>query len=322
MVLEQGIHSSSTPAKAPSSTKRKRVNDDTPSSAPVAKKAAKVKAEAAPSKITKKESKATPKATVVKPEPKSTSKTTGVKQEPKSTAKNSGVKQEPKSSSKTISVKQEPKSNAKTASVKKELKSTAKTTSIKQEPKSTAKTTRVKQETELSPKSSRIKHEPSSPLQSPYIKPESNSQSASSKSTLLSGTYKASFVSEDGFYDDADGILTLFRAPTTPGLWWAKIIWGPFEGLIRLLGLYTLDTHGSTFAVAWRLRHMHNQSLTFGRKCTGEITLYRDQTFDGVLFEVPDVGTVQMQGRRIPGGSLEADWQAEWNEFVDEAYGR
>ncbi|OAL51023.1 hypothetical protein IQ07DRAFT_599032 [Pyrenochaeta sp. DS3sAY3a] len=212
-------------------------------------------------------------------------------------------------------IRKEPRSTSEATSVKQESK-----THVKQEPGSPPMTTRVKQETEVHPDSSLVQREPSTPLRTSHIKPEVNSPSASSKRIVLSGLYHVSFVSEDGLDDDAYGIIELSRSPTTPQLWWANINWGPFNGLIRMYaGLDAIDVHGSTYIVTWRLRHMHTQAVAFGRNCTGEITFYPDQTFDGVLFRLPDVGNVHMRGRRTPWGSLEGDFQAEWDEFADDA---
>jgi hypothetical protein len=76
--------------------------------------------------------------------------------------------------------------------------------------------------------------------------------------------------------------------------------------------------------LGWRLRDLETGRLTFGRKCTGEMTFFRDQGLGvrGYLFEVPEVGTVKFEGRRVPGRSCEDDLKHEWDAFVTEAYQR
>jgi hypothetical protein len=79
---------------------------------------------------------------------------------------------------------------------------------------------------------------------------------------------------------------------------------------------------GRPCSLGWRLRDLSTGNLTFGRKCTGNMTFFGDGTLQGYLFEVPGVGTVEFDGRRTEGGNLEVDLQHEWDAFVAEAYRR
>jgi hypothetical protein len=80
------------------------------------------------------------------------------------------------------------------------------------------------------------------------------------------------------------------------------------------------DTLGQPCSLGWRLRDRDTGKLTFGRKCTGNMTFDGDGSFQGILYEVPGVGTIEFNGRRMAGGSLEDNLQHEWDGFVAEAY--
>lgn len=86
------------------------------------------------------------------------------------------------------------------------------------------------------------------------------------------------------------------------------------------------ETLDQSCSLGWRLRDLETGELKFGRRCTGEMTFFRDQTIRGMLCEVPRVGTVEFWGPRLVGegvGWRDGDeFQEEWEGFINEAYGR
>ncbi|KAJ4367048.1 hypothetical protein N0V83_007578 [Neocucurbitaria cava] len=279
-----------TPSK-PQPTKRKRAASDVqevPTSAESSRGAPKTKSEPAPKKQAKtKES--TPKTQVRK---ESASKVQ-VKKEatPKTQIK--------KESAPKTQVKKEPTSK----------------TQVTKEPASTPSRARVKKE----PNSPRSSYPPSS-----YIKPDpyTNSSSQNPPTLLLSGKYDVR-VPYDNLYSHCPFTLTLFRDSSHSNTWWGTISWGPLSGLIKMdPGPSDFDASGTTCSLGWRLRDIQDNSLTFGRKCTGEMTFFRDQTFSGVLDQMPHMGSVEMEGTRQPGPGVVGEFQDEWEDFVREAYGR
>jgi len=82
------------------------------------------------------------------------------------------------------------------------------------------------------------------------------------------------------------------------------------------------DSLGQPCSLGWRLRDLETGQLTFGRKCTGYMTFSGDGSMEGCLYEVPGVGSLEFEGMRVSGGSLEDDLKGEWDGFVVEAYRR
>lgn len=205
-------------------------------------------------------------------------------------------------------------------------KESAPKTQVKKEPTSK---TQVKKEPAPTPSRARVKKEPSSPRSSyppsPYIRPDPyiNSSSQSPPTLLLSGRYNVRVTYANPGYSDLPFTITLFRDPSHSSIWWGTISWGPLSGLIKMdPGPSDFDASGTTCSLGWRLRDAQDNSLTFGRKCTGEMTFFGDQTFSGVLWQMPHMGTVEIEGTRMPGGGLAGGFQDEWDDFAREAYGR
>lgn len=206
---------------------------------------------------------------------------------------------------------------------------------IKSEPPPTPTSKKqVKKEPASTPARSRVKQEPNSPRSlvppSPYIKPDPYANNASHHrsssiqggSNVQGGTYTTTFYCDNPLYDNDPFTFTLFRNPQR-SVWWATFSWGPLEGLIQMSpGPGDFDTLDHSYSLGWRLRDIQDNSLTFGRKCTGVMVFFADQTFQGALYQVPYVGTVEIQGARQAGPSLRGDYQDEWDAFVSEAYGR
>ncbi|KAF1850954.1 uncharacterized protein K460DRAFT_350942 [Cucurbitaria berberidis CBS 394.84] len=175
-----------------------------------------------------------------------------------------------------------------------------------------------------SPARPRVKRELTSPRSSPYIKPDpyANDRSRTPAGTLLSGAYSIAAFCDNPQYDNDVFTLTLYRDSSHHGnTWWATIAWGPLDGIIQM-NPGPGDTLGRSCSLGWRVRDVQVDCLTFGRKCTGEMTFFANQTLRGALHNVPDMGTVEIEGTRLPGPSAEWDFQDEWDAFPREAYGR
>jgi hypothetical protein len=199
---------------------------------------------------------------------------------------------------------------------------------VKKEPIPKQTTARVKQEQAPSspanaPKS-RVKKEPGYPQRAPAkpsarIKPDSYAQHESSSNLIiLSGLYEIDCPAATDMFGDYDLNLTLAR-DTPRDCWWATFRWGAWDGIMQMNPGPILDEPAS---LGWRMRDLETGQLRFGKKCTGQITCYSDQIMGGELYEVPGVGTVEFQGRRMPGEALGDDLQHEWDAFVSEAYRR
>ncbi|KAB2100370.1 hypothetical protein AG0111_0g11512 [Alternaria gaisen] len=191
--------------------------------------------------------------------------------------------------------------------------STVKKESRVSTPSSTPSRSRVKQEQyDLTPMRS-----------SPYIKsdPHQNHYQPES-SLLLSGTYSIDCASASSVFDDYNLDLTL-ACDSSRGLWWATFHWGAWDGIIQMNpGPSDSNSLGLPCSLGWRLRDLNTGKLTFGRKCTGMMTFFRDGMVNGCLYEVPGVGDLVFEGTRMVGGNLQDDLKEEWDGFVTEAYRR
>jgi len=189
---------------------------------------------------------------------------------------------------------------------------------------------RMKQEhTRSSPAStpsrSRVKQEsgPSQPPQSlhnssPHIKTDPYAQPERVRTVLLSGTYEVNCATASDIFGDYNLELTLAANPAR-NTWWATFRWGAWDVIIQMSPGPDV---GSQCTLGWRLRDLETGQLTFGKRCTGAMTFFDDQSFTGALFGVPGVGTVEFDGSRLPGESLEDDLRHEWDAVAAEAYGR
>ncbi|CAO2649523.1 Nn.00g069080.m01.CDS01 [Neocucurbitaria sp. VM-36] len=189
----------------------------------------------------------------------------------------------------------------------------------------------VKREPISSPARARVKKEPRSPPSSssytlsPYLKPDTypNNELQTPRPVLLSGTYHTHISCAPLLPDNNDNpisTLTLYRdSSQRSSTWWATLSSGPYNFLIRMNPGPSIST---PCLLNWRLRNVEDNALTFGRKCTGEMTFFGDQTFRGVLDQVPGVGAVEIEGERVGGPGVEGGLQEEWDGFVREAYGR
>lgn len=160
----------------------------------------------------------------------------------------------------------------------------------------------------------------------PYMKQESIAHRATPEPEpiLLSGTYSISCPVATDMFPDIDPhnlTLTLLRDDDR-NVWWATFCWGAWDGIMQMSPGLSYHTLGQACSLGWRLRDLDTGELKFGRKCTGEMTVYNDQTLSGCLFQVPHVGTVEFWGDRMTSGSMEDGLQDEWDRFVYEAYGR
>jgi hypothetical protein len=183
-----------------------------------------------------------------------------------------------------------------------------------------------KKETVTTPSRYRVKNEriPSPAQRSPYI----NSPRIKSDpyvdteiyqpAVLLSGVYDIDCATIGDLFGDYNLGLSLSVDPSR-GIWWATFRWGAWDGIIQM---NPGPIPGQSCALGWRLRDLQTGQLKFGRKCTGKITFFENQALRGVLYDVPSAGTVEYEGRRLPGPSVEDDLQHEWDAFVAQAYRR
>jgi hypothetical protein len=81
---------------------------------------------------------------------------------------------------------------------------------------------------------------------------------------------------------------------------------------------------GEPCVLGWRMRDLETGALTFGKRCTGEMSFFEYGRMSGWLGEVVGVGMVEFEGWRMEGHEegLKDDLRREWDEFVREAYGR
>jgi hypothetical protein len=106
------------------------------------------------------------------------------------------------------------------------------------------------------------------------------------------------------------------------GLWWATFSWPSGTCMMQMNpGPVAFD---KSCSLGWRMRQ-HDGDMKFGRRCTGNMTLYRDGALQGTLFNTPFAATVEFWGEKIAGVSSidkESDeFQDDWDEFVNVAYG-
>ncbi|CAN9405547.1 unnamed protein product [Alternaria alternata] len=202
---------------------------------------------------------------------------------------------------------------------------------VKKEPTTKRSVSTIKEESRVStpsstPSRSRFKQEQYDPTpmrSSPYIKSDPHQNCYQPEpSLLLSGTYSIDCASASSVFNDYNLDLTLARDPSR-GLWWATFRWGAWDGIIQMNpGPSDSNSLGLPCSLGWRLRDLNTGKLTFGRKCTGTMTFFRDGMVDGCLYEVPGVGDLIFEGTRMAGGNLEDDLKEEWDGFVTEAYRR
>ncbi|CAN9430162.1 unnamed protein product [Alternaria alternata] len=202
---------------------------------------------------------------------------------------------------------------------------------VKKEPTTKRSVSTIKEESRVStpsstPSRSRFKQEQYDPTpmrSSPYIKSDPHQNYYQPEpSLLLSVTYSIDCASASSVFNDYNLDLTLARDPSR-GLWWATFRWGAWDGIIQMNpGPSDSNSLGLPCSLGWRLRDLNTGKLTFGRKCTGTMTFFRDGMVDGCLYEVPGVGDLIFEGTRMAGGNLEDDLKEEWDGFVTEAYRR
>jgi hypothetical protein len=129
-----------------------------------------------------------------------------------------------------------------------------------------------------------------------------------SQSIILSGRYEVNCSVASDMFEDYDHDLTLAISPSRD-VWWATFRWGAWDGIIQMRPGPTYHELGQPCSLGWRLRNLETGQLKFGKRCTGVMTFNNDQTFTGALYEVPGAGTVEFEGTRMVGESLEDDLQ-------------
>lgn len=140
------------------------------------------------------------------------------------------------------------------------------------------------------------------------------------RTILMSGMYDITSATVSETWNEYDLELGLF-SDHNRGVWWATFNWGAWDGIMRIQPSSEFNLFGSC-ELSWRMRDLESGQLTFGRKCTGDIEFFADQTLRGYLFDVPGAGAVDFEGTRVPGPAVQNDLQDEWDDFVKQAYGR
>lgn len=212
-------------------------------------------------------------------------------------------------------------SNANSKAAQAEKPSTP-TKRVKKEPAAKQATPRVKHEHAISPYGT---SSPYSPPKQRYDSSAShmgrnrNTSNGRDQASLLSGTYSIDCAVASDMFQDYDLDLTL-ASDSSRNIWWATFRWGAWDGIMQMkpgpAGV------GQPCSLGWRLRDLETNQLKFGKRCTGTITFFENQTFTGQLHDVPGAGTVDFDGARLPGPAVHDDLQHEWDAFVSEAYGR
>jgi len=153
--------------------------------------------------------------------------------------------------------------------------------------------------------SSYLKHEyGSQPMSSPCVKTDPYAHSgASQDGVALSGLYEIDCHTATHMINDYDFNLTLAKN-SARGCLWATFRWGAWDGIIQIKPGPELN---EPVSFGWRLRDLDTGKLTFGKRCTGLITCFSDQTLWGELHDIPGAGAVVFEGRRLTGESLEDD---------------
>jgi hypothetical protein len=217
------------------------------------------------------------------------------------------------------------------------------------EPQTASKKSRVKKEPNMSPTISspylttpRVKQEaPSYSLTLQHIgtKPVKQERPATVKlertpttprvptSIQLSGTYKITCPAATSTFPSLNpSSLRLDLCRDEPReVWWATFTFATWHCVILMDPGPTYETLGERCTLGWRMRDLENGELRFGKRCTGEMTFFRDQTIRSYLFNVPGAGTIEFWGPRMKSkGVLRSTdgLKAEWDDFVNEAYGR
>ncbi|KAL6703142.1 hypothetical protein ACN47E_010204 [Coniothyrium glycines] len=154
---------------------------------------------------------------------------------------------------------------------------------------------------------------------SPYTIPSAHfdHRASSSRPVLLSGTYEVDCPTASDMFGDHNLDFTLAR-DNAHDTWWSTFRWGAWDFIAQIPHI----TPGQRSTFSYRLRNMHTGQLHFTRDLKGEITFEASQTMRGVLWKVPETGTVEFSGSRMKGGSVEDDLKGEWEGFVKEAYRR
>jgi hypothetical protein len=142
----------------------------------------------------------------------------------------------------------------------------------------------------------------------------------------LTGTYRVTCPSMSDMFAQhgpRNLHLTLLQDEDR-GVWWASFSWWSWDCIIQMNPGPSYETLGQPCTLGWRLRDHDTGRMHFGRGKTGNITFNRDQTMDGVLVNMPFLGTLEFWGRRIPGPKyVERSghaFQLEWDTFVNAAY--
>ena len=212
----------------------------------------------------------------------------------------------------------------KAARVTKKASTTVKPAAIRETPVKKAPATKKEPAVEKAPmpKKPSVKKEPKikkEPATKSKVKKEEYDDSNDNIITM-SGIYDITSHTASTTWYDYSLDLSLSNDPNH-GVWWATFRWGAWDTIMRIQPNINLNLYGPC-ELSWRMRDLETGQLTFGRKCTGDIEFFPDQTLRGCLYDIPGTGAVEFEGARAPGPPVQDDLQHEWDDFVRQAYGR
>ncbi|KAG9387896.1 hypothetical protein A1F94_000788 [Pyrenophora tritici-repentis] len=173
-----------------------------------------------------------------------------------------------------------------------------------------------------------VKKEPA-PKKEPKVKKEPAPRSKvkkeqyddpSDRAIIMSGMYDITSDTASDTWQEYQLDLSLSTDPNR-GVWWATFRWGAWDGIMRIQPAPGFNLFGQC-ELGWRMRDLETGQLTFGKRCTGDIEFFANQTLRGCLYEVPGAGALQFEGTRVSGPAVQDDLQHEWDDFVKQAYGR
>lgn len=110
-------------------------------------------------------------------------------------------------------------------------------------------------------------------------------------------------------------------------IWWAGFTWDAWNVVIKMQpGPGAMGNLGQSCTLGWRFHNYDTGEIRFGQGCTGYMTCFSDRSLSASLFNVPDVGTVEFWGTRLPGSRegerTVREFEQDWDNFRFQTYGR
>ncbi|PSN71010.1 hypothetical protein BS50DRAFT_659927 [Corynespora cassiicola Philippines] len=110
-------------------------------------------------------------------------------------------------------------------------------------------------------------------------------------------------------------------------VWWAGFTWDAWNVVIKMQpGPGAMGNLGQPCTLGWRFQNYDTGEIRFWQGCTGYMTCFSDSSLSASLFNVPDVGTVEFWGTRLPGSRegerTVREFEQDWDNFRLQTYGR